>query len=357
MVGAYEIRNWLTAGPDEIRKRMNRRRTIRLLKGGPAGILKWNVWRRRSEEIPDLSGADLSVTRLGGANLGGADLSGADLRGTDLRDADLSGADLRDAHFSRYKCGGVKFGNVYFRSGDLRGADLGSAVCGHTVFEDVDLSEVKGLESIKHNGPSTVGVDTLILSRGRIPEAFLRGCGVPDAWIAYLPSLLGSMEPIQFYSCFISYSTKDQDFAERLHSRLRDKGLRVWFAPEDMQPGKKMHEQVAEAIRVHDKLLLVLSEHSIDSKWVRNEIRRARRAEVREGRRKLFPIRLMDYGSLERWESFCADLAEDVAEEIREYFIPDFSNWKDHDAFEAEFDRLLGALKSAESTGGPTPSG
>ena len=47
-------------------------------------------------------------------------------------------------------------------------------------FADVDLSEVKGLESVGHQGPSTIGVDTLVRSEGEIPEAFLRGCGVPD---------------------------------------------------------------------------------------------------------------------------------------------------------------------------------
>jgi hypothetical protein len=31
----------------------------------------------------------------------------------------------------------------------------------------------------------------------------------------------------------------------------------------------------------------------------------------------------------------------DLAVEVREYFIPDFSHWKDHDAFEAAFARLL----------------
>jgi hypothetical protein len=37
----------------------------------------------------------------------------------------------------------------------------------------------------------------------------------------------------------------------------------------------------------------------------------------------------------------------DLAEEVRQYFIPDFSNWKDHDAFEASFARLLRDLKAA----------
>jgi hypothetical protein len=32
--------------------------------------------------------------------------------------------------------------------------------------------------------------------------------------------------------------------------------------------------------------------------------------------------------------------------ELREYFIPDFSNWKNHDAFEAAFTRLKKDLEA-----------
>jgi hypothetical protein len=44
---------------------------------------------------------------------------------------------------------------------------------------------------------------------------------VPDEFITYMKSLVAN--PIEFYSCFISYSTKDQEFAERLHGDLRRK--------------------------------------------------------------------------------------------------------------------------------------
>src|SRR5207253_1697272 len=101
------------------------------------------------------------------------------------------------------------------------------------------------------------------------------------------------------------------------------------------QGGKKIHEQIDAAIRVYDKLLLVLSEHSMQSEWVKTEIANARRREVpQNNKRMLFPIRLVDYETIRTWTCFDADTGKDSAREIREYFIPDFSNWKDHDSFE-----------------------
>jgi hypothetical protein len=116
--------------------------------------------------------------------------------------------------------------------------------------------------------------------------------------------------------------------------------------PDDVKGGQKLHEQIDAAIRYYDKLLLVLSESSLRSEWVMTEIRKARKAEVREKRRKLFPLRLVDFKTIQDWECFDADAGKDLAVEVREYFIPDFSNWKEHDAFEGAFDRLLRDLKA-----------
>jgi hypothetical protein len=56
-----------------------------------------------------------------------------------------------------------------------------------------------------------------------------------------------------------------------------------------MTPGQKIHEQIDEAIRLHDKLLLLLSSHSMSSEWVKTEIAKARKRELNENRRMLFP--------------------------------------------------------------------
>ena len=252
------------------------------------------------------------------------DLSGADLRVADLSASDLSGrkspvGELQRGRFQRrHSCG--------------------------TNFGDVDLSTAKGLETVVHNGPSIIGIDTIYKSRGKIPEVFLRGCGVPDEFIAYIGSMVG--RPIEFYSCFISYSTKDQEFAERLHADLQAKGVRCWFAPHDIKGGRKIHEQIDEAIRLHDRLLLILSEHSMSSEWVKTEIAKARKREVKEGKRVLFPVRLVGFEALRDWECFDGDTGKDSAREIREYFIPDFSNWKDHDSYQTAFQRLVKDLKA-----------
>ena len=77
---------------------------------------------------------------------------------------------------------------------------------------------------MRHVGPSHVDLDSIRTLPQRTRNIFLRGCGFPDSYIEYIPSLL--TEPVQFYSCFISYSTEDQPFAERLHADLQNKGVR-----------------------------------------------------------------------------------------------------------------------------------
>ena len=198
------------------------------------------------------------------------------------------------------------------------------------------------IESIRHTASSTIGVDTVIASKGKISHVFLRGCGVPDSFIQYIGSLAN--QPIPYYSCFISYSDKDRDFAERLHNDLQSKGVRCWFAPHDMKSGEKLHEQIDDAIRIYDKLLLILSPSSMGSDWVRIEIANALLKEEAQNRKTLFPVRLCDNEALWGWR--CMERGKDMAREIREYHIPDFSRWKNNsDRYAREFENLLRDLK------------
>jgi len=50
-----------------------------------------------------------------------------------------------------------------------------------------------------------------------------------------------------------------------LHGDLQNKNVRCWFAPQDVQGGRMLHEQIDEVIRVHEKMLLTLSAESMHS--------------------------------------------------------------------------------------------
>jgi hypothetical protein len=338
------------------------------------GVRAWNEWSVLNRTAaPDLRNADLVLADLDRADLGGAYFRGADLRGAnlvmvdlrvaDLHEADLTGVDLGGANLGRADLSAAYLYRAHLSGADLSGANLrwanlsGANLSGanlsraslyETVFADVDFGGTIGLESCIHDGPSVIDHRTLLRSRN-LPLPFLRGCGLPDSLIDYLPSLFN--QPIQFYSCFISYSTKDQGFADRLHADLQDKSVRCWYAPHDAQGGKYLDEQIDRAIQFHDRLLLILSDNSIHSEWVRREILKARKREQKEVRRVLFPIRLVDFKVLAEWS--CLDADEDLAQEIRRYLIPDFSNWKDHDSYQLGFEKLLRDLKSEEKLSPP----
>jgi uncharacterized protein YjbI with pentapeptide repeats len=244
-----------------------------------------------SFEMADLKGSDFTATTLRGVNFSNSSLSQTKLENcyidslvfVDLRHAWSYGyypKQTNRTEFNMATLNGANLRGAIVRNADLWKADLSSALLGNNSWDDVDLSRVTGLNSANHSGPSTVGIDTIYRSKGDISEVFLRGAGVPENFVAFMKSLTGAA--FEFYSCFISYSTRDHDFGNRLHADLQNKGVRCWFAPHNIQGGKKIHEQIDDAIRINDRLLVILSDHSMNSEWVKTEIANVRQREIQE---------------------------------------------------------------------------
>jgi hypothetical protein len=342
----------------------------------------WNAWRRGINFSPDLSGAvldgavlngadlrgvdltsaslvqthlkhaDLSDARLGGraslveASLNGANLSGALLSGTDFVAANLTGANLcgagldaADLSWSRLLGADLRDTDLTltrFRSAEMAGANLTNAVLDGTLLANVDLKDVIGLDSCEHFGPSIIDQLSLQMS-GSLPVSFLRGVGLPEALIDLLPSIFNH-SPI-YYTCFISYSHKDEAFAKRLYSDLQQVGVRCWFAPHDMPIGGKILDEVHDAISRRDRLLLILSEHSIKSEWVEDEVTKAFDEERRRDAKIIFPVRLDDsiMQSSEPW-----------AEKLRVRHICDFRRWRARKYYEQSFEQIRSNLSQRE---------
>jgi hypothetical protein len=336
------------------------------------GVRAWNSWRREHPSIfPDLadanlleaelaeahlfrtnlSRAELSLANLAGARLQGANLYMARLASARLPLADLEGASLRrvnlahgrlyKANLERTNLSGADCRNADLRRARLVRADVSSArfdaaVMGWTVIASVDLSGALGLDTVNHAGPTYLDIETVYRSNGRIPEAFLRGAGAPDDFIVHIQSLTG--KPIEFYSCFISHSSKDEEFARRLYADLQAKSVRCWFSPEHLKIGDIIRSSLDESIRLYDKLLLILSENSINSDWVEKEVETAFERERQDGKTVLFPIRLDD-SVMETDKAWASDIR-------RTRHIGDFRNWREPAAYRMAIERLLRDLKA-----------
>lgn len=154
----------------------------------------------------------------------------------------------------------------------------------------------------------------------------------------------------QFQSVFISHSHQDHEFVSRLNRALRQKGVRTWFAHENLDAGVKIHKSIFDAINSFDRLIIVLSENSIKSPWVTSELRRAMARQRTEQRDILFPISLMPYENLRNWQCFDADAGSDIASEIRQYLIPSIHPAASSIEFDDFVDKIVKGLTRDNST-------
>ncbi len=105
-----------------------------------------------------------------------------------------------------------------------------------------------------------------------------------------------------------------------------------------MRIGDEIRPRIDESIRMHDKLLLVLSESSLTSTWVKKEVETAFENEAQQQKLVLFPVRLDDT-VMHTPQAWAADIR-------RMRHIGDFTHWKDHDEYQKVFARLVRDLQA-----------
>ena len=124
----------------------------------------------------------------------------------------------------------------------------------------------------------------------------------------------------------------------RLHADLQNAGVRSWFAPHDLPIGAKTWEAIDQAIRQRDKMLVVISEASVGSDWVEDEVNKAYAEERTRKDIVLFPIRIDDA---------VMEVSEPWALKLRDQRnIADFRDWRNPERYQNSFERLLRDLKT-----------
>lgn len=305
----------------------------------------------------DLSNADLDRAVLSDANLTGANLAGANLgrtilTGANLTDANLAGADLSRAAIAQTilvnaDCQGADFYTAVFHNPVLTGANFAGSMMGYSVFQDCDVSGVQGLDQVRHDAPSTVGIDTLYHSGGNVNEGFLVGAGVPQAMIEFqgsLPGVEGSQE-----SCFISCAVADLAFAQALQRDLRAQGIRCWLFPDNARGNALVdrlstsdQEEVERWVRDYDKLVVVCSQAALDSETVRNDITGAKDRQQSEDRWLLFLAAPDDTVAQPKGRGLARDLGLG-------HVVFDLRGWdSDAESYRVEVGRLAEGLKLSQ---------
>jgi hypothetical protein len=142
-----------------------------------------------------------------------------------------------------------------------------------------------------------------------------------------------SQAAIEQYSCFISYSAQDKVFAERIHNDLQEVGIRCWLDSKDLKIGDHIEIQINRAIQLTDKVLLILSDASVNSAWVRHEIDVALGKESQVNKTILFPIRIDD-AVMKAGDELSTKL-------VRLKHIGDFTEWTIPDSYRRAFSRLV----------------
>ncbi len=275
-----------------------------------------------------------------------------------FQEVDLEESYLEYSNFDRAKLIEVNFRGSVMHHVSFINSDFIKSIFGNTIMGSVDLSKALNLDGIRHRAPSSIGIDTIISAKGNLPEGFLKGCGLNDLAIEMVTYTKPGLDSEQitdtnyrihdlyfgsgaiFYSSFISYSGKDEEFARKIHDDLQDNGVRCWFAPEDMKIGDPIRRVIDTQIQLRDKLIIILSKNSIQSEWVGDEVEAAIEEEKINRRLILFPIRI---------DSAVMNSRIDWAAKIkRRRHIGDFTNWQEERSYRRSLNRLLRDLRTTQ---------
>jgi hypothetical protein len=170
-----------------------------------------------------------------------------------------------------------------------------------------------------------------------------------NAAASRIRSQLLTLEPrsevqLEFYSCFLRYADADIEFAFRLASDLQDVGIACWldraYSPFSGNISEDLHRKLAD----QDKLLLVLSENSVGSSWVKEELRQVTELEGERRQDIVVPIGIDN--------SVFASASSLVRELLGERPIRNFTSWADENTYRQSLRRLVRDLTFSAAHGG-----
>lgn len=127
-------------------------------------------------------------------------------------------------------------------------------------------------------------------------------------------------------TCFLSYNSEDTDFVRVLFNELLTHRFLCWFAPErpempsiDRIDNETLELRLTEAIYSSRVVLVIISDHSIKSRWVNFEVSKAIEKNRSATIPQLIGLRIEESNVAASW----------ILPLIKNHLLLDFKNWRD----------------------------
>jgi hypothetical protein len=91
---------------------------------------------------------------------------------------------------------------------------------------------------------------------------------------------------------FLSHSSKDKEIIRRIATDLTAEGISVWLDEQRIRVGDSIPEGIAQGLAESDFFIIALSQHSVESEWVKRELNSALVDEISRRRVAILPVKL-----------------------------------------------------------------
>jgi len=96
------------------------------------------------------------------------------------------------------------------------------------------------------------------------------------------------------HQVFLSYADADREVARKITDELRAQDISVWFSGYELRVGDSIASAIEQAISASDYLVVLLSPHSVNSRWMQEELNAALTRELTARDVTLLPVLIGD---------------------------------------------------------------
>lgn len=231
---------------------------------------------------------DLTEANIDRANFSGSQIQGAILKHTSGKQALFVQANLEKAQLEEGNFCQAVFDNANLCSANLKAARFQNASFTNADLQGIEVNETD-LRQADLRGADLINV-SLHMANCYQTKIFQEDMRYANIFMKQAKDESFSIIRKNKVRVFISYSHADSSFAVRLEKALKKRSVDVWIDRKEILVGESLIGRIREGIDSSKFVCAVLSQQSLQSQWVKNELDIAMNQQIESGSVKVFPL-------------------------------------------------------------------